>query len=170
MSSQRLSKAVTLASIVVPACAVMVTRSMLPSAGLATAAASTSDGNRSPEKRATIHAPRTPRDLSRVRAEVDLLRDTPVGASPFVSRVPRALTKIVMTTPEAASKPLPEFTLTSVAGGAKQSFAVINGKVQRLGDDLGDGWVVSSIDASAGEVKVAGQDDITLTLTLRKER
>jgi hypothetical protein len=75
-----------------------------------------------------------------------------------------------MTTPETVRKPLPEFSLSSIAGGTRQSFAIIDGKVRRVGDDLGDGWIVSGIDAANGEVTVLGPDDVSISLDLRPNR
>jgi hypothetical protein len=73
-----------------------------------------------------------------------------------------------MTTPQAVQTRLPEFSLTSIAGGTRETIAMIDSKVRRVGDDLGDGWIVSAIKHASGEVTLDGPEGATLTLTLRK--
>ncbi len=171
MSTPAFSKWLTLACIAIPTGAVVVARSVLPAAGPRGASAATpKPAKQTRESREDTPSPLVRLDTTKVLEEIDKLRETPVGDSPFVSRVPRALTKIVMTTPETARKPLPEFSLSSIAGGTRQSFAIIDGKVRRVGDDLGDGWIVSGIDAANGEVTVLGPDDVSISLDLRPNR
>ena len=73
-----------------------------------------------------------------------------------------------MTTPEVVQKQMREFTLTSIAGGSRQTIAMIDGTVRRVGDDLGDGWSVTQIEHASGTVVLSGPDGLTHTLTLRK--
>ena len=169
MSTHGLSRATLVACVLVPTAAVVAARAILPNAGPRGAAASAplvTSGSKAADRDAL--APRTRGDHSKVLSSIDDLRDGPIGPSPFVSQVPRALTKIVMTTPEVVHKRLPEFTLTSIAGGTRQTIAMIDSKVRRVGDDLGEGWVVSGIEHASGEVIVKGPDGMTITLTLRK--
>lgn len=169
MSTQRLSKAGFLACVILPTAAVVLAREVFPGAGPRSAAASINTGapNR-PGKHDEPLAPRTPQDSAKALAAINDLRSNPVGPSPFVSQVPRALTKIVMTTPEVVQTKAREFSLTSIAGGSRQSIAMIDGTVRRVGDDLGDGWTVSVIEHASGTVVLTGPDGLTHTLTLRK--
>jgi hypothetical protein len=170
MSTTRPSRFNLLACVLAPAGAVLIAREILPGAGPKGAAAQTVSTAASPRNGQGDQPPK-PRersDNSQILAAVNELRDVPGGANPFVSQVPRALTKIVMTTPEVMKRKLPEFSLTSIADGARQTIAMIDGKVRRVGDDLGEGWTVSGIEHSSGQVTIASPDGVLHTLMLRK--
>lgn len=59
---------------------------------------------------------------------------------------------IVNIRPEA---PMPQFTVSSIFRTANgQVLAVINGKMRRIGEDLGGGWLLVDVDPTTREIKV----------------
>jgi hypothetical protein len=60
-----------------------------------------------------------------------------------------------------------QFTLTTIMATRDGAIAVIGGRVCRIGDTLGDGWKIESIDPDAGVVVLAGQDGSRTSVSLR---
>jgi len=61
----------------------------------------------------------------------------------------------------------PIFKLTSVMSAEGNGLCVINHLVRRVGDDLGEGWSVRSIDVAARSVTLTGPDDREMVLSQR---
>ncbi len=89
----------------------------------------------------------------------------PVG-SPFVNNN-RYEHEAVIHTVKDPKREDPVFKLTSVMSAQGNGLCVINQQVRRVGDDLGQGWSVRSIDVAGRSVTVAGPDDRELVLAQR---
>lgn len=63
----------------------------------------------------------------------------------------------VRTTTTQRSTP-PELQISSIMAARGGSVAVINGKLRRVGDSVGNGYKISSINAATGEVEITGAD------------
>jgi hypothetical protein len=103
----------------------------------------------------------------------------PLGTSPMVSKAPpppppppaevaHASQPQPQVQPQGPATPTspPQLSLTSILGGKGQSFAIINGKRRGVGDQVGNGFAVTSIDSSQGIVEV-GNGTSTVTLQLK---
>jgi hypothetical protein len=92
----------------------------------------------------------------------------PFGPSPFIDRTPPkpAAPKEPVSVPVVAepstpqSHPVtpPSLTVTSIMAGQGQPCATIGGKVRRIGDPVGNGFVVVLIDGALGKVEIANGD------------
>lgn len=114
-----------------------------------------------------------PRDISvdpRVLEAIRELDRAPLGSSPLIAPQIRtagvdAPTPVYI--PAATGGFVREFNLSSIVGG-RTAVAVIDGQLRKVGDDLGGGWSVQSIDSTTKDVVIAGPDNATKTLTLRR--
>lgn len=104
----------------------------------------------------------------------------PFGPSPMVTHTPPKPVETkepAATTPTIAEKPVdpaqpvtpPSVTLSSIMSGQGQPFAVISGRVRRVGDQVGNGFVITAIDGQAGSVEIAN-GDVKATLVLKNLR
>ncbi|HYE61443.1 MAG TPA: hypothetical protein VD997_05565 [Phycisphaerales bacterium] len=59
-----------------------------------------------------------------------------------------------VSTPQQATPP--ELQITSIMATNKGSVAVINGKLRRVGDAVGNGYKIAAINAGTGEVEIVG--------------
>lgn len=160
---QRLSLVVCVA---LPLCSVVAVRWLVPSAGPASAGASVTAPAVPPIEAPTVREPGDSPEL--VRA-VRTLLEMPTG--PTTVAATRAHIEVKPTpTARPVARPRPTFMLTSVSRGGRQNVAVIDGKLRRTGDELGEGWTVASIDAAQGEVRLAGPEGDTMSLSLRRDR
>jgi hypothetical protein len=100
----------------------------------------------------------------------------PFGPSPMVNRAPKPVQhEPVTSSPVVAEKPVtpnqaptpPSVTVTSIMTGQGQVCAIISGKVRRVGDSVGNGFVITSIDGTAGKVEIAN-GDVQATLQLKR--
>lgn len=87
------------------------------------------------------------------------LRKAPAAAltSPFYQPIVREEPPEQKTAPVEPSPSAPTFVLSGIMN-SRPPIAVIDGDVHRVGDDLGDGWRVESIDARALAVVLRHQD------------
>lgn len=153
--------------VLVPALAIGAARLFSPAIGPTQAvAAEAAPARVKPAADDTPQPRSTTDDPARVIAIRDLL-STPVTQSPMVDQSPVMRGSTVVAMPPKPVPVIPAFTLTSIAGGARQSIAVIDGKLRRTGEDLGAGWTVAEIDPSVGQVKVTGPEGETMTLSVR---
>ncbi len=105
------------------------------------------------------------------------------GPSPMISRAPAAAPRpkpvpepVVARAepepaPDVAALP-PGITITSIMDGLQgQSFAVINGKIRRIGDNVGNGFAVHDINMKTGEVEIRNQlgDNFIYQIKKRQE-
>lgn len=104
----------------------------------------------------------------------------PFGPSPMINRAPPKAPPpkdppVASGTDEKAApvnqppsppKP-PALTVTSIMEGQGQPFAVINGKIKKVGDGVGKGFKVVSINGTTGEVIIAN-GKIRSTLQLKR--
>jgi hypothetical protein len=111
---------------------------------------------------APAHKPEVFAETSRLLAE-------PLGPSPLADHTPKTKPVVITAEPEPEKAPPPEFTLTSVAGRGDRGFAMIDGTLRRVGEELVEGWTVREIDTAGRTVRVAGPEGIVLVLTLRKD-
>ncbi len=51
-------------------------------------------------------------------------------------------------------EPAPDFQVTSVARGGDSAFAVVNGRLSRIGDEVARGWRIVAIDTAGGVVQL----------------
>jgi hypothetical protein len=150
--------------VVLPACAVGAARLAFPNLGPASAQASAAQPQ--PEGADAGPKPLEPAQNPAMVAEASRLLAEPIGPSPLSDHTPKTKPVVITAEPEPEKAPPPEFTLTSVAGRGDRGFAMIDGTLRRVGDDLGEGWTVREIDIAARTVKVAGPDALVLVLTL----
>lgn len=100
------------------------------------------------------------------------VRPQPMSVSPFHHPVvdrpaPSSAKPAADTSPQPARpRAKTEFKLTAIVGG-RQTIAVLNSKVRRVGDDAGQGWIVQSIDREAGVVTLRHAQDGTQQLSLK---
>lgn len=98
------------------------------------------------------------------------LRGQRLAASPFhhpvIDRPAPQPTKPVAVAPQLVPRAKVEFKLSAIVGG-RETIAVLNGKVRRKGDDVGQGWIVQSIDREAGLVTLRHPQEGTQELTLK---
>lgn len=181
MSPARLPKLAVAACLALPLGAVVTVRSLATGAGpaRASAAAPAQTPGQSPGQspgQASGQTPvgpalsvREPNDPPELLAEVRALLVGPAGST--VVAAPQ--NRIELKTAPAVQPPArvrPAFSLSSISRGARQNIAVVDGKLRRPGDDLGEGWSIASIDAASGEVRLSGPDGETMTLSIRKDR
>lgn len=96
------------------------------------------------------------------------LRDQRLAASPFHHPVidrPRPAAPIAAA-PRLVPQAKVEFKLSAIVGG-RETIAVLNGKVRRKGEDIGQGWIVQSIDREAGVVTLRHPQEGVQELTLK---
>lgn len=135
-----------------PVAVVLALRMLAPIAGPqpASAAAATSDPAAVPPS-AAVYSPGQVEAARHAAARV-----IEVGMpSPFIlPEVPRpsaGATIPPVHQPVASPQPRAEFRLSAIIGG-RETVAVINGKVRRVGEEPAPGWKVESIDANGGKV------------------
>lgn len=169
MSPARLPKLSVVACLALPLGTVVAVRTLAAGAGPARASAAAPAqpvGKPADATPPAVHEPNEPPELL---AAVRTLLAAPAGPTVVAAPLNRVETKAVPA-PRPAARPAPSFTLSSISRGAKQNIAVVDGKLRRAGDDLGEGWSIAGIDPTAGEVRLAGPDGETMTLSIRKER
>jgi hypothetical protein len=167
MNANRSHRATLTLCVVLPVCAVVAARALFPalapSAAMAVEyTAETPEVDSGPMPIASTQSPAA-------AAETTRLLTQPIGPSPLADRTPKTKPVVIEAEPEPVKTPPPEFTLTSVAGRGVRAFAMIDGKLRKVGDDLGEGWIVREIDTPGRSVRVAGPDEHVLVLTLRDE-
>lgn len=81
------------------------------------------------------------------------------GADPF-ERIASEDGGPVMDTPEEEPElePAPEFVVTSIAVSGNSAFAVLNGRLHRIGDEVLPGWRIDTIDNDLGIVGLRSDD------------
>lgn len=173
MSPTHLPKLAAAVCLALPLGAVVAVRTLATGAGPARASAAAPLQPAGPATGQTpgaappaVHEPSDPPELL---AAVRSLLEAPVGPTVVAAPQNRIEPKTVAA-PRPVARPTPTFSLSSISRGAKQNIAVVDGKLRRPGDDLGEGWSVAAIDAASGEVRLAGPDGETMTLSIRKER
>jgi len=156
-----------LAAALAPAVAVLIARTAAPHAGPSSAAAKTT----TPERIEPVQAMDGPMLTGKQPALAAALRSREYRyESPFVVPLSEAAREGLLrdTQGKAQAAKAPEFVVTTVVAGA-QSVAIINGKVRRIGDELGDGWSVVEIDAPARRATVAHPEHGRLVLKIKTE-
>lgn len=167
MNPTRSRRATLSLCVVLPACAVLAARALFPT--LAPSTAMAVEHNKQEPEVDSGPKPIASTQNPAVAAEAARLLTQPIGPSPLADKTPKTKPVVIEAEPEPVKAPPPEFTLTSVAGRGTRAFAMIDGKLRKVGDDLGEGWTVREIDTAGRTVRVAGPDEHVLVLTLRDE-
>jgi hypothetical protein len=103
----------------------------------------------------------------------------PFGPSPMVNKTPpKPVVKEPPPQPKPDEAPVapgqpvtpPALTLTSIMGSTTNPVAMINGKVRKVGDQVGNGFSIVSIDPVSGKVEIAHRDGVQATLQLKNLR
>jgi hypothetical protein len=99
------------------------------------------------------------------------------GPSPMINRAPptppkpvvkQQAPKPVTPAPAPRSAEPPAIQVTSImAAGNGQMMAVINGKLRRVGDSVGNGFKVVRIDKEKGEVAIRNREGVRAVFTLK---
>lgn len=172
-SEQRAVRISFLAALTLPLLTVGGIRTAWLAKGPATAGASqvkpVERKNGSPESKAPAPVPRHARDeLARA---ISSTLTTTLGPSPLFapeihrSAAPPSPSEI----PGVPMVDVAEFRLTSIATGARELMAVIDGRVRRVGEEVRDGWKVESIDKIAQTVTFSGPDGRSAIAKLRSD-
>ena len=124
--------------------------------------------------------PTLPPEAAALHKAIDAECSQPFGPSPIGSRAPVVFVvpQPAPTKPEPVETPslpgpqvkAPTLTLTSIMTGKDQPVAIINGKVRKVGDSVGNGFSVTAIDGTAGRVDISNADGIAITLLLKGRR
>jgi len=155
------------AAALAPTAAVLLVRAVAPHAGPASASARPG----APDRVEPVH-PLTPAPLTgKQPALAAAIRSrTPEFRSPFVVPMSEADREGLLQNPKGKAPPpkAPEFAVTSIISGA-QTFAVINGKPRRVGDELDGGWVLAEIDSAGRRATVEHPEQGRLVLKIKTE-
>jgi hypothetical protein len=125
-------------------------------------------------------APKPSAESAALQMTIEMECSQPFGPSPMVNKAPPkpAAPKepvVVATAPEEKPAPPappppvkpPPLTLTSIMGNTASPVAIINGKVRKVGDSVGSGFKVASIDSVTGSVEISNDDGVQTTLQLK---
>jgi hypothetical protein len=121
--------------------------------------------------------PKPSRESVALQMAMDSECNQPFGPSPMTNKapskpaVPKEPVVVAPTpteTPHGSQPPKPPpLTLTSIMVKAANPVAIINGKVRRVGDSVGNGFKVASIDSVTGSVEISNDDGVQTTLQLK---
>ena len=101
---------------------------------------------------------------------VELLRTKRFGPSPLLHQQPPPPPNNNTRPPDQPRiHPPPNVSVKTILKSGRGNIALINGRLYRVGDKIGDGWIVTVIDADARSVLIeheASGEEATLTLPL----
>lgn len=66
--------------------------------------------------------------------------------------------------------PAPALSLTMIMAGGREPIAMLNGKPQRVGEEIAPSWTLTAIDRTAGTATISHEDGRTAVATLTKSR
>ncbi|GEM_PF-1319113 len=160
-------------SFLMPVLGIVLARHMLPARGpqaaLAKAAVSAPDVSSTyarslPMFQGTL----SEKDLVTLHA-FDESASKDIGRSPLAVETRVSRDKINPTIPGSTNQSRPKFTghLTSILNSHGQSVAMVGGKLKRVGEVIGTGWALTSINAIEGSAIITHTSGETQVLKLR---
>lgn len=109
-----------------------------------------------PPAQETPELPPPPLPVNNLDAAYAALGADP-GENPFLDADAGDVAAPIAEAPRA--EPDPDVALTSVMAGRRGAVAILNGKPRQIGDTLGNGWSVATIDPAAGVVTLRRESD-----------
>jgi len=151
-----------------PAAAVLVFGLLVPSRGPSSAKAATT-----PQVEARAPSAKVPVDTALAQAAAAEMT-LPFAGSPMMTLVgpnlvmPEVVEEdVVPVVPTNEVRP-PDFSVTAIMNARGSTVAIVNSKVRHDGDDLGDGWTITLINAADSTVVITHTSGKTATLALIK--
>ncbi len=150
-----------------PALAVLAVRAIAPHAGPASASARPLSQERIEPVRPLADPLLTGKQPALAAA---LRTRTPEFRSPFVVPLSEAAREGLLQNQKGKGQPAkaPEFTLTSIVSGA-HTFAFINGKARRIGEEFDGNWTLAEIDSAGRRVTLEHPEHGRLVLKIKTE-